>query len=537
MILARPEGYVIFGIAIATAVARRMWQRDRLELINSEDIRELVALVGPTILLGGAWAVYNYTVNGTPWPNTYLAKSHDMGLIPIGNTINVLQGYFHNLSFFAGVAFPISMLAVVAGGVWVVRTYSFAGAPLVLLPVGMTYAVSSAFPLTSDAWNFFTRRYLDAVIPILIILMVLGFLRIWRKSHYWRETRAPLDKREAHVFNFGLNIVFVAAVILPFIALPGGWQSLSDDYSWNSKNVHDVDVGMALWIDENLPADARIGVGDAGAMRFFGNRFTYDLVGLNSSEAIERPYLEFAESKKIDYLFVFRDIYVESWQFAEPVHTIQVDRNTILGGSQMRAYEADYDTAIVFADSVVPLDNDILQRDISVIDIIDPGNGAAIAKYSEAAHAYKLEGGGAVVERQFRTVFTGNIRDEATTFSGSEQFTVKSIPGEILIVAKRYDAALRGLLRVFVDDVEVGEWELSDQDFFFGVDSFDIPAPYITGDKSILKFEVIPTPGHDTGNSFMWWIMVDSSAADASGIDTIDLGNREENPSQAEDSG
>ena len=227
---------------------------------------------------------------------------------------------------------------------------------------------------------------------------------------------------------------------------------------------------------------------------------------------------------------MFRDIYVESWQFAEPVHTIQVDRNTILGGSQMRAYEADYDTAIVFADSVVPLDNDILQRDISVIDIIDPGNGAAIAKYSEAAHAYKLEGGGAVVERQFRTVFTGNIRDEATTFSGSEGTAAEG-------TAAGYDAALRGLLRGFVDDVEVGEWELSDQDFFFGVDSFDIPAPYITGDKSILKFEVIPTPGHDTGNSFMWWIMVDSSAADASGIDTIDLGNREENPSQAEDSG
>jgi hypothetical protein len=31
------------------------------------------------------------------------------------------------------------------------------------------------------------------------------------------------------------------------------------------------------------------------------------------------------------------------------VHTIQVDRNTILGGAQMRAYEADYETAVVFA--------------------------------------------------------------------------------------------------------------------------------------------------------------------------------------------
>ena len=534
MILARPEGYVVFGLAVATAIARRMWQRDRLELINNEDVRELVALVGPTIILGGAWAAYNYTVNGTPWPNTYLAKSQEMGLIPIGNIINVLQGYFHHLSFFAGVAFPITMLAVVVGGIWVLRTYSFAGAPLVMVPVGMTYAVGSSFPLTDQTWNFFTRRYLDAIIPILVILMIMGFLRIWRKFHYWRETRAPIDQREAHIFNFGLNIVFVAAVILPFIALPSDWQRLSNDYSWNSKNVHDIDVGMALWIDENLPADARIGVGDAGAMRFFGNRFTYDLVGLNTSSAIGRPPLEYAEEKKIDYLFVFRSIYFDSWHFADPVHTIEVDRNTILGGSQMRAYAADYTSEVVFADSTQPVDNDLLKREISVIDIVDPGNGAAIPIYSEAAHAYKLEGGGSVVERSFRTVQSGIIKDQATTYSGSEEFTVKSVPGELLVIAKRYDAALRGAVKVFADGAEVGEWQLSDKDFFFGVDSYDIPASFITSDRTTLRFEVVPLPGQTTGNSFMWWIFVENSVAEETGIDVIDLSNKEENPNQTE---
>ncbi|MCH7911245.1 MAG: hypothetical protein IIB38_16725, partial [Candidatus Hydrogenedentes bacterium] len=502
-------------------IARRLWQRDRLELINSEDARELIAIIGPTLLLGGAWAVYNYTVNGTPWPNTYLAKSQEMGLVPVGNIANIIEGYYFHLSFFKGVAFPITMFAVAVGGVWIFRTYSFAGAPLVMLPIGMTYAIGSSFPLTENAWNFFTRRYLDAVIPLLIIMMVIGFLRIWRKFHYWRETRAPIDQREAHIFNFGLNIVFVAAVILPFIALPGDWQRLSEDYSWNSKNIDDVDVGMALWIDENLPPDARIGVGDAGAMRFFGNRYTYDLVGLNTAEAIGRPPLEFAEEKKIDFLFVFRSIYFDSWQFAEAVHTIEVDRNTILGGAQMRAYAADYETEIVFVDSTNPVDDDLLKRDVAVIDIIDAGNGAAIPIYSESAHAYKLEGAGAVVERSFRTVELGIIKDEATTFTISEQMTVKSVPGEILIVAKRYDAALRGKLRVFANETEVGEWTLSDKDFFFGVDSFDIPGTFITGDTTILRFEVIPLPGNTTGNTFMWWIMVEGPVAERTGIDTI----------------
>ncbi len=523
MILARPEGYVIFGIVVATAVARRMWQRDRLELINREDIRELVALAGPTVLLGGAWAVYNYTINGTPWPNTYLAKNQEMGLFPIENIANVLQGYFYNLSFFSGVAFPVSMLAVGIGGIWIIRTYSFSGIPIVSVPVAMTYAVSTAFPLSPDAWNFFARRYLDATIPILTILMIIGFLRIWRKFNYWRETRAPIDQREAHIFNFGLNVVFVATVILPFIALPGNWQRLSDDYSWNSKNVDDVSVGMALWIDENVPADARIGVVDAGASRFFGNRYTYDLVGLNTSSAIGRPPIEYAEENKLDYLFVFRSIYFDSWPLADPVHTIEVDRNTILAGSQMRAYAADYNTVVEFANPTAPLDNDLLRREISVIDIIDTGNGAAIPAYSESAHAYKLEGAGAVVERSFRTVLSGIINDQATTFSFSEQLTVKSVPGELLVVAKRYDAALRGTLRVFADGAEVGIWELSDKDFFFGVDSFNIPASFITSDRTTLRFEVVPLPGQTTGNTFMWWIFVENSVAAESGIEVIDL--------------
>jgi hypothetical protein len=315
--------------------------------------------------------------------------------------------------------------------------------------------------------------------------------------------------------------------------LPGDWQRLSEDYSWNSKNVHDIDVGIALWLDENIPEDARIGVGDAGAIRYFGNRYTYDLVGLNTSDAIGRPYLNFAEENKLDYLFVFRDISVESWQLAEPIHTIQVDKNTILGGSLMRAYEADYESEIEFADATSPIVDDILKRDVAVIDIVDPGNGAAVAQYSESAHAYKLEGAGAVVDRVFRTVSTGNIKDQATTFSISEQFTVNSVPDQLLIVAKRYDAALRGTLKVFADGVEVGDWELAEQDFFFGVDSFDIPGSFITGDKTILTFEVVPEPGHDTGNSFMWWIMVEGPVAAESGIDTIDLGGADPNPNQA----
>ncbi|MDA1279382.1 MAG: hypothetical protein O3B95_04995 [Chloroflexi bacterium] len=527
LILARPEGYVLIGIAFATAITRRLWQRDRLELVNSEDVKELALLLGPTLLFGVAWAVYNYSVNGTPWPNTYVAKHQEMGLAPLGNVVSILKGYYHHLSFFSGVAFPITLVAVVAGGIWILRVYSFAGAPLVFMPLGLTYAVSTSFPMSSESWNFFTRRYLDAVIPVLVILLAVGFLRIWRKFQYWRETRSPIDPQEAKIFNFGLNVLFVAIVVLPFVAVPSDWQRLAKDYSWNSKNVDDVDVAMGKWIDENLPADARIGVGDPGAMRFFGNRFTYDLAGWNTADAIKRPPLDFAEEKKIEYLFVYRSIYFDSWHLAEPLHAIEVDRNTILGGNQLRVYRADYDSKPVFVNSLIPLDKNLLKRDVAVIDIIDTGNGAAASEFSEPAHAYRLVGAGAVVERSFKTLASEIIRDEATTYTESETFTVNSSPGELLIVSKRYDAAIGGTLKVFADDVEVGDWVLSSKEFFFGVDSFDIPGSFIRGDTTILRFEVVPTGSNSSGNSFMWWIMVEGSVADRTGIKTIDLGDVE----------
>jgi hypothetical protein len=533
MILARPEGYLIFGVGIFTAIARRLWQRDRLELVNNEDLRELSALIGPTLLLGGAWAAYNYINNGSPWPNTYLVRHEEMGLLPLGNMLNVIRGYFHQLSFFSGVAFPVTLIAVLVGGISALRTFKFAAAPLVFLPLTMLYAVSTSFAMGSDTWNFFDRRYIDGVIPIITILMILGFLRIWRKFQYWRDTRAPVDQREAHIFNFGLNIVFVAAIVLPFVALPGNWQRLSDDYSWNTRNVHDIDVGMAKWVDENLPENARIGVADAGAIRYFGNRFTYDLSGANSASAIGKLPLVFAEEKKLDYVLAFRSIYFDSWQFAEPLHSMEIERNTILSGSKMVVYSADYDEAVVFVDSTIPVDDDLLDRDISVIDVVDPGNGDSNARYSEAAHAYKLEGASAVVERSFRSVLSGIVNDKATTFSISEEFTVNSAADEILIIAKRYDAAIGGAVRVFVNDVEVGVWDLADKDFFFGVDSFDIPAQFITSNKTILRFDLIPEPGITTGNSFMWWIFVETRVAEAQGIEVLDLGSTTDNPDQS----
>jgi hypothetical protein len=516
--VSRPEGFVLVFLAGISTVGRRLWQRERLELVNREDLKELAQLLLPSVVLGGAWAAYNVTVNGTLYPNTYLAKHQDMGLIPLGNIWNTMRGYFHNLSMFAGVAAIASGIAVAAGAVVVLRQYRFPGAPLALFPLAMTWAVAANFPLISGAWNFFTRRYLDAVIPFLVIMFVAGLHAVWRKFLEWRATRAPADPQEAHVFNFGLNVIFATLVVLPFIAFLADWQRLPEDYSWNAKNINEVNVKMAMWVRENTPPEARIAVGDAGGtMRFFGERYVLDLVGLNSHEAIGRPALEVANEARPDYLIAYRSIYFDSWVPGTPVFEVETRRNTILGGNIMRVYRADYSAQAVYADQSLPVETDTASSGFTVIDRVDTGNVSAPFKWSEEAHAYKIEGGGVTVEREFRSTGGGIVKDDARTYSVAEQFTVNSVAGQRLAILKRYDAGTLGRVRVIADGQEAGVWQLPPKDVFFGEDMFIVPPQLITRDKTTLRFEVIPMPGAPSGNSFYYWVLVDSDVAPKAG--------------------
>lgn len=52
----------------------------------------------------------------------------------------------------------------------------------------------------------------------------------------------------------------------------------------DSRAITIMNVQMGEWIRENTPPDAVVGVNDAGAIRYFGERKTIDLIGLNNSE-------------------------------------------------------------------------------------------------------------------------------------------------------------------------------------------------------------------------------------------------------------
>jgi hypothetical protein len=100
----------------------------------------------------------------------------------------------------------------------------------------------------------------------------------------------------------------------------------------------------------------------------------------------------------------------------------------------------------------------------------------------------------------------------ARTFTGSEEFLVRAVPGRRLVIASRYDAAVAGALRVFVDGREIGVWELPERQFFFGEGTFTVPPESITASTARIRLVHVPRPGGLPANSYYYWFLVDEPA-------------------------
>ena len=130
-----------------------------------------------------------------------------------------------------------------------------------------------------------------------------------------------------------------------------------DDVVGSASGIERQHVAMGRWADAQLPANARIGVNDTGAIAYFGNKKTFDIVGLTTAgegrywvagpgsrlEHYERMYASAEGRARLPTHFI---VYAE-WLGCDailgvPLHEAIVTDSTILGGQVMRAYEADW---------------------------------------------------------------------------------------------------------------------------------------------------------------------------------------------------
>jgi hypothetical protein len=130
--------------------------------------------------------------------------------------------------------------------------------------------------------------------------------------------------------------------------LPAALQDLAESAS----GIHRQQVSLGRWAKATLPAGSRIGVNDAGAIAYYSERATFDIVGLTTSE--EGPHwvagagsrfehYERLGSRELPTHFI---VYPEWLGIPQLLGAELTERyvpdSGILGGARMVAYTASY---------------------------------------------------------------------------------------------------------------------------------------------------------------------------------------------------
>jgi hypothetical protein len=158
-----------------------------------------------------------------------------------------------------------------------------------------------------------------------------------------------------------------------------------------AQSAHAIDrqqVWLGRWAAEHLPADARVGVNDTGAIAYVSGRRTFDVVGL-TTEGEARYWVAGPGSRFEHYERLPRErlpthfIVYPQWMACPPVlgrelAEATVHDQSILGGTTMKVYEARYDTLGSGAAPVRMAPEERVLDDVDVSDL-----------ESEEAHAYE----------------------------------------------------------------------------------------------------------------------------------------------------
>ena len=274
-----------------------------------------------------------------------------------------------------------------------------------------------------------------------------------------------------------------------------------EDVAQSASGIDRQQAALGRWADGNLPRTARIGVNDTGAVAYFGNRLTFDIVGLTTpSEG--RYWVAGAGSRFEHYERLGRSspgslpthfIVYPEWMGCDAVlgntlHEAVVTDSSILGGQVMRVYDARWDN---LGTGELPWTK--TGRVLDTVDVAD--------LQSEAEHAYALLD----ARDGEQSAEEGNAPDGAIVVDGGrthrvrDRFVVKLPVGRAAHGLGRVKGAAGLTLHVLVDHremlsqrLEPGPWtEIA----------FDIPAELASESTGI---EVIADGA--TFTSFHWWV-------------------------------
>jgi hypothetical protein len=264
--------------------------------------------IGLFAIPAAAFVALNYATSGHPLPLTFYAKTYGMGTLP-----SLLEGRWHDalmdtrwypfeflyqLLAWCEKEFPDLALGALVGAFSLVGfTGTAARRPgaYLLLTVLVAAPMLKGLVAPQPPLTVHEGRYLFHLLAIFVVVAVLGVFEL-------RRFVRP---------GWVVPLFMVVAVGRLGLALFDG----AADYAAKVKNINDLQVATAHWLEKTTTPDARIATNDIGAIAYFSGRFIIDTEGLITPEAIHpkrmRRFVPFLESQHPDLLVIFPEWYPE----------------------------------------------------------------------------------------------------------------------------------------------------------------------------------------------------------------------------------
>jgi hypothetical protein len=289
----------------------------------------------------------------------------------------------------------------------------------------------------------------------------------------------------------------VTALVCGFFAgsFASKLESTLDDVAQSASGIDRQQVALGRWAKRALPPRSRIGLNDTGAIAYFGDRPTFDIVGLTTRG--EARYWVAGAGSRLEH---YERLYVRS-PSALPTHFIvypewmamdsvlgallqqaTVTDATILGGRTMRAYEADW--------SKLGSGEEPWSPHRALVDSLDVAD-----LESEAEHGYDLCGArdGEQVAREGVSPDGRSVVDGGRTNRTRERFAVRLDSGATAHGIVRLEGDADSRVEVLANGERVGEFVLGDDDDGWTERTFDVPAS-VAGSHTTIELRVTGPP-------------------------------------------
>ena len=266
----RPEAVIFLCILLGVSMYERYIPEGKMALSSdTHRFRPAVFIICGFVL---AYCLFNYLLSKTILPNTFAAK----GKYYESMTFIFLKWAWE---FICEDTSPLVLLSAFAGILFLVFSFKHRRS-LDLLP-----ALLWIFLLCLAYWFYLPRvyqngRYLMPSLPFIIFLALEGI----------DQLILLLQRIERRKLIVVLESGFVVLILCSglwteFKAFPRYRNYVSDSGHYTLQRQ----IRAAVWIKDNLPADAVIAAHDVGALGYYSERKIVDMVGLITPAAI--PYI------------------------------------------------------------------------------------------------------------------------------------------------------------------------------------------------------------------------------------------------------